>query len=154
MVLAAMDPGVVIPSLRATTRKQAILELSIRLSQQTGLDSRLISDALMAREQHDSTGIGRGVAIPHARIAGLEKSVAAFARLNQPIDFDAIDGQPVDLIFVLLAPDNQRNDHLTDLARITRFLRDPAMGEKLRGAQGHDALMAVLLEAGQGHKAA
>ena len=154
MVLAAMDPGVVIPSLRAATSKQAILELSIRLSQKTGLDSRIISDALMAREQHDSTGIGRGVAIPHARIAGLEKSVAAFARLNQPIDFDAIDGQPVDLIFVLLAPDNQRNDHLTDLARITRFLRDPAMGEKLRGAEGHDALMAVLLEAGQGHKAA
>ena len=154
MVLAAMNSGSIIPSLRATTRKQAILELSTRLSQQTGLDSRVIYDAVMAREQTDGTGIGRGLAIPHARIAGLEKSVVAFASMHQPIDFDAIDGQPVDLIFVLLAPDNQRNDHLTDLSRMTRILRDPTIGEKLRGSQGAYALLAVLMEASQNNKAA
>jgi len=134
------------------SRKQAIQELAIRIGQHAGFDGRIIADIL--NQQGDAGGIGRGVAIANARIPGLVHTMVAFARLHQPIDYDAIDGQPVDLVFVLLAPDNQKNDFLTSLSRLTRFLREPEMPEKLRGAMGQDALQAVLMEIGHSPQAA
>lgn len=150
--ISNLVPAVILPSLRVGSRKQAIQELAIRLGQQAGLDSRAMVDILNLQTDHG--GIGRGLAIPHARIPGLMRTMVGFARLHQPIDFDAIDGQPVDLVFVLVAPDNQKNDFLTSLARLTRFLREPEMPEKLRGAVGPDALQAVLMTIGQSPQAA
>ena len=134
----------VLPALKVQSKKQAIQELSSRAAKVTGLPEREIFDTLQQREQLGSTGIGQGIAIPHGKLANLKKIVGLFARLERPIDFDAIDDQPVDLIFVLLAPEGAGADHLKALALIARFLRDPANAAKLRGCRNLDATYSVL----------
>lgn len=141
-----LKPEGVFASLRVKNKKQALQDLASRAARITGLDERQIFDALLQRERLGSTGVGRGIAIPHARIAGLNRIAAVFAQLDDPIEFDALDGEAVDLVFVLLAPEHAGADHLKALARISRVLRDPHTLEKLRAARDRTQLHSVLTE--------
>ena len=100
-----VTPAGVVPSLKATSKKQALQELSKRAADLSRLDEREIFDALIERERLGTTGVGMGIAIPHSRFAKLDRLVGLFARLDKPISFDSVDEQPVDLIFLLLAPE-------------------------------------------------
>ena len=131
-------------SLKAGSKKQALQELSAIAAEQTAQDERAILDILIARERLGSTGVGAGIAIPHGKIASLSQISAVFARLREPIEFDAVDGRPVDLIFLLLAPDSAGSDHLKALALVSRLLRDERVCTRLRGADSAEALYAVL----------
>lgn len=148
-----LRPEGVFASLRVKNKKQALRELANRAVQITGLDERQIFDTLLQRERLGSTAVGRGIAIPHARMIGLDRIATVFAQLDEPIDFEAPDGEPVDLVFVLLAPEQAGADHLKALARISRVLRDPLTLEKLRAARDRDALYAVLTEPMASHAA-
>jgi PTS system nitrogen regulatory IIA component len=139
-----LAPKAVVSALKASDKKEAIQGLAARLGALINRDPNEIFEVLLQRERLGSTGIGDGVAIPHAKLAKLEKLVGVFARLDKPIDFDALDGEPVDLVFVLLAPEAAGADHLKALARIARLLRDPKVAEKLRAAQDSDQMFAVL----------
>jgi PTS system nitrogen regulatory IIA component len=140
-------PEAVVPNLRATSKKQALQELAKRAANRTGLPERRIFEVLIERERLGTTGVGNGVAIPHGKLAELSRLSALFARLENPVDFDAVDEQPVDLICVLLAPEGAGADHLKALARISRVLRDRSICEKLRGTDSADAIYAILTQA-------
>ncbi len=146
-------PEGVFASLRVKNKKQALQELAGKAARLTSLDERFIFDALLQRERLGSTGVGRGIAIPHARLPGLDKIATVFAQLEDPIDFDCADGEPVDLVFVLLAPEQAGADHLKALARISRVLRDAQTLEKLRAARDRAALYSVLTEPLASHAA-
>jgi PTS system nitrogen regulatory IIA component len=141
-----LAPEGVSANLKATSKKQALQDLARRASEVSELPERAIFDVLMERERLGTTGVGNGIAIPHGKLPNLDRLHGFFARLNQPIDFQAIDERPVDLIFVLLAPETAGADHLKALARISRLLRDQAVCEKLRGTDGAEALYAILIE--------
>jgi nitrogen PTS system EIIA component len=141
-----ISPEAVYPSLKAKTKKQALQDLAQRAAALTRLDARDILDTLLQRERLGSTGVGRGIAIPHGRLPALEKIVTVFARLDEPIDFEALDNEPVDLIFLLLAPEHAGADHLKALARISRLLREPSTIERLRASRDRAALYSVLTE--------
>ena len=141
-----VTPAAVIASLKATSKKQALQELARRASELTGENERAIFDVLLERERLGTTGVGDGVAIPHGKLPNLKKLIGMFARLERPIDFEAIDEQPVDLIFLLLAPGTAGADHLKALARVSRLLRDRQMREKLRGSETPEAIYALLTE--------
>lgn len=141
-----ITPSSVIPNLRATSKKQALQELAKRAAELTGLHERAIFDVLLERERLGTTGVGSGIAIPHGKLAALTRLHGLFARLERPIAFDSIDEQPVDLIFLLLAPESAGADHLKALARVSRLLRDKGVCEKLRGTDKADALYALLTE--------
>jgi len=136
----------VIADLRASSKKQALQELSRVCAKRTGLAERTIFDVLIERERLGTTGVGNGIAIPHGKLNGLDGMYGVFARLERAVDFDAIDDCPVDLIFLLLAPEGAGADHLKALARVSRLLRDAAFCEKLRGSDGADALYALLTQ--------
>jgi len=148
-----LTPDSVIPRLRATSKKQALQELSKRAAEVSGLSERQIFDVLLERERLGTTGVGNGIAIPHGKLPGLSRLYGLFARLEHPVDFDSIDEQPVDLIFLLLAPEAAGADHLKALARVSRLLRDRTICEKLRGADNPDALYALLTERAASHAA-
>jgi PTS system nitrogen regulatory IIA component len=112
----------------------------------TGLPERRIFETLTEREKLGSTGMGQGIAIPHGRVAGVQKMTGLFAQLDHPVDFDAMDDQPVDLVFLLLAPEGAGADHLKALARVSRLLRNQAVCEKLRAAPQAATLYALLTE--------
>ena len=139
-----VTPNAIIPALKVNGKKQAIQELSARAAKLTGQSERLIFETLTQREKLGSTGVGNGIAIPHGKLPKLEKLSGLFARLERPIDFESLDGQPVDLIFLLLAPEGAGADHLKALARVARLLRDPATVARLRESRDADALHAVL----------
>ncbi|MBT3305069.1 MAG: PTS IIA-like nitrogen regulatory protein PtsN [Alphaproteobacteria bacterium] len=139
-------PDGVSADLKATSKKQALQDLARRASEVSGLPERAVFDVLMERERLGTTGVGNGIAIPHGKLPNLDQLHGFFARLNQPIDFQAIDERPVDLIFVLLAPETAGADHLKALARISRLLRDQSVCEKLRGTDSAEALYAILTE--------
>ena len=139
-----ISPDSVFPSLKVKNKKQLLHELSARAANLTGLEERDIFDTLLQRERLGSTGLGQGTAIPHCRIANLKHIVGLFARITEPIDFDSPDGAPVDLVFLLLAPEGAGADHLKALARVARLLRDPEVARKLRNSHDVDALYAVL----------
>ena len=149
-----LAPDSVVAHMKATSKKQALQEMAKRASAATGVDERRIFDVLLERERLGSTGVGLGIAIPHARLGEIDKLFGMFARLETPIDFDAVDDQPVDLIFLLLAPESAGADHLKALARVSRLLRDKASCAKLRGANNADALYAVMVEPSTSHDAA
>ncbi len=132
--------------LNVTSKKQALQDLARRASEVSGLHERAVFDILMERERLGTTGVGNGIAIPHGKLPNLDQLHGFFARLKQPIDFQAIDERPVDLIFVLLAPETAGADHLKALARISRLLRDQSVCEKLRGTDSAEALYAILTE--------
>jgi PTS system nitrogen regulatory IIA component len=141
-----ITPRSVITQLRATTKKQALQELAKRASALTGINERTIYDVLIERERLGSTGIGMGIGIPHGRLPRLDKLYGIFARLDRAVPFEAIDDQPVDLIFLLLAPEAAGADHLKALARVSRLLRDRGICEKLRGTDSADALYSLLAD--------
>lgn len=140
-------PEGIIPSLKVTCKKQALFELAQAASEITGLEPREIYDTLLQRERLGSTGLGRGIAIPHVKFKSLKRVYCLFARLDEPIDFDSQDNQKVDLIFTLLAPEHASGDHLKALARISRLVRDPQTLERLRAAPDLNSLKDVLMTA-------
>ncbi|MCB1510170.1 MAG: PTS IIA-like nitrogen regulatory protein PtsN [Hyphomicrobiaceae bacterium] len=146
-------PEGIIPSLKAKTKKQALQEMSAKAAELTGLPQREIFDTLLQRERLGSTGLGRGIAIPHVKFKTLTQITCLFARLEAPIDFDSLDGEPVDLIFLLLAPEHASGDHLKALARISRLLREPDVSEQLRASSDKKALLAVLSQPATPHAA-
>ena len=148
-----ISPDGVIPSLKAKSKKQVLQELSSKAAAHTGLSERDIFDTLLQRERLGSTGVGQGVAIPHGKLTALEEITGLFVRLDEPIDFDAVDDQPVDLVFLLLAPESAGADHLKALARISRLLREPEAVKKLRSSSDCAALYSVLTDAATSHAA-
>lgn len=143
-----LEPTAVLANLRATSKKQLLQELSKAAATVFESDSRQIFDILVERERLGSTGVGSGLAIPHGKLPQLSNLRGMFARLEKPVDFDAIDDQPVDLVFLLLAPEGAGADHLKALARVSRIMRDRAFCDKLRGSDSPDAIYALLIEAG------
>ena len=140
-------------NLRATSKKQALQDLARRAADVTGEPERAIFEVLIERERLGTTGVGNGIAIPHGKLPGLDRLYGLFARLETPIDFDAIDEQPVDLICLLLAPESAGADHLKALARVSRLLRDRSICEKLRGSDSAEAVYALLTESAASHAA-
>jgi PTS system nitrogen regulatory IIA component len=145
-IIDLVTPSAVIPSLKASSKKQALQELARKASEIAGEHERAIFDVLLERERLGTTGVGDGVAIPHGKLPNLKRLIGVFARLERPIDFESIDEQPVDLIFLLLAPGSAGADHLKALARVSRLLRDRATREKLRGSDTAEAIFALLTE--------
>jgi len=141
-----LTPDSVINGLRVTSKKQVLQDLSERSAALTGLAGREVLDTMLARERLGTTGVGQGIAIPHGRMESLDRIYGLFARLSTPVDFESLDEQPVDLIFMLLAPDGAGADHLKALAKISRLLRDKSICTKLRGCDSSDALYALLTE--------
>jgi PTS system nitrogen regulatory IIA component len=141
-----VGPDAVLPALKASSKKQVIQALAEKAAAMTGREEREIFETLVEREKLGSTAVGGGIAIPHGKLPDLDRIVGLFARLSKPIDFEAPDEQPVDLIFLLLAPKGAGADHLKALARIARFLRAPRVVGKLRACADKAALHAVLSE--------
>jgi PTS system nitrogen regulatory IIA component len=146
-------PRGVIAQLRVSNKKQALQEIARRAAALSGIAERRLYDVLAERERLGSTGIGRGIAIPHGKLAELSRLYGLFARLDRPIPFEAIDDQPVDLVFVLFAPEAAGAEHLRALARVSRLLRDTAICQKLRGSDNADALYALLTDRTETHAA-
>jgi len=137
-------PNAILASLKANNKKQVLQELAARAAELTGQNERAILEILLQREKLGSTAVGNGVAIPHGKMPKLGRLFGLFALLARPVDFEALDGQPVDLVFLLLAPEPAGADHLKALARVARLLRDPEVARKLRESSDADALYAVL----------
>ena len=141
-----ITPQSVIASFRVSNKKQALQELAKKAASLVGQPEKLVYDVLSERERLGTTGVGLGIAIPHGKLPGLERMTGLFARLDKPVDFEAIDNQPVDLVFLMLAPEDAGADHLKALARVSRLLRDRAVCAKLRGTDDADALYALLTD--------
>src|SRR5215475_5744023 len=137
-------PNAIIPALKVNGKKQTLQELAARAAELSGQNERTIFEILIQREKLGSTGVGNGIAIPHGKLSKLTKLFGLFARLDRPIDFESLDGQPVDLVFLLLAPEGAGADHLKALARVARLLRDPDTAKKLRESRDAEAIYAVL----------
>ncbi|MBI4183482.1 MAG: PTS IIA-like nitrogen regulatory protein PtsN [Proteobacteria bacterium] len=139
-----LSPEGIVANLRATSKKQALQDLARRAAELTGQSERAIFEVLLERERLGTTGIGNGIAIPHGKLPGLTRIYGIFARAERPIAFEAIDDRPVDLIFLLLAPETAGADHLKALAQVSRLLRDRAMCERLRKTADAAALYRLL----------
>ena len=140
-------PGSVVATLAATSKKELFQQFGALAAYCWALDPRAVADGLGEREKLGSTGFGAGVAIPHARLPGLRHVVGMFARLAQPIEFQAVDDLPVDLVFAMLSPPEAGAEHLKVLAMVSRRLRDPGFTAKLRGAGSPDAIFALFTQA-------
>ena len=123
----------VMPAVKANSKKQLLQLMSERAARLNGLAERDIFDTILQRERLGSTGVGGGIAIPHGKLPGIDKITGVFARLETPVDFEALDDQPVDLVFLLLAPEGAGADHLKALSRIARVLRNAETVSKIRG---------------------
>jgi PTS system nitrogen regulatory IIA component len=150
-----IDSRAVLANVKAQNKKQLLQELAQTMAGLVAMDQRIIFETLLTREKLGSTGIGQGLAIPHGKMAGLTRVYGLFAKLAQPILYDSVDGEPVDLVFVLLAPDHAGADALKALARISRLLREKDTIAKLRGTDTPEGLYAILTEpqAGMGAQA-
>src|SRR3989449_6284299 len=137
-------PNAIIPALKVNGKKQALQELAAKAAELSGQNERAIFEILLQREKLGSTGVGNGIAIPHGKLPKLSNLFGLFARLERPVDFEALDGQPVDLVFLLLAPEGAGADHLKALARIARLLRDQDVAKKLRASRDAQAIYSVL----------
>lgn len=139
-----LQQNAIIPALKANSKKQLLQELAAKASKITGLAEREIFDVILQRERLGSTGVGNGIAIPHGKLSSINNIVGIFARLETPVDFEALDDQPVDLVFLLLAPEGAGADHLKALSRIARVLRDADLVAKLRATDSASAIYAFL----------
>jgi PTS system nitrogen regulatory IIA component len=148
-----ITPEAILPSLKANSKKQVLQAIAEKAAAMTGVEERDIFDTLNKREKLGSTGVGGGIAIPHGKLAKLDHIFGMFARLPKPIDFEALDETPVDLIFLLLAPESAGADHLKALARVARLFREPGIAGKLRASSDASALYAVLTESTADHAA-
>jgi PTS system nitrogen regulatory IIA component len=145
-LLDFLDPRAVLPALRVNGKKQALQELASHAARLTGVPDAAIFEALLQRERLGSTGIGEGLAIPHGKLPGLTRIFGLVARLEKPVDFEALDAQPVDVLFLLLAPEGAGADHLKALARVARVLREPGLIERVRVTRDASALYAIMTE--------
>lgn len=136
----------IIANLRATSKKQALQEMARRAAKLTGQSGRQVFEVLLERERLGTTGVGNGIAIPHGKLPNIDRLYGVFARLGRPINFESIDDQPVDLIFLLLAPESAGTDHLKALARVSRLLRDKVKCDKLRNSDRAEVIYAILIE--------
>ncbi|MGO4438654.1 PTS IIA-like nitrogen regulatory protein PtsN [Rhizobium sp. RAF56] len=141
-----LQQDAIIPALRVNSKKQLLQELAAKASKLTGLPEREVFDVILQRERLGSTGVGNGIAIPHGKLDSVKSIIGIFARLDQPVDFEALDDQPVDLVFLLLAPEGAGADHLKALSRIARVLRDQDLVAKLRATDSSSAIYAFLHE--------
>jgi len=141
-----LDRAAIAPRASAPTKRQALALVSEVAARGFGLDAGVLLEALAEREQAGSTGVGYGVAVPHARVEGLDRIRGVFVRLDQPVAFDSIDDQPVDLVFALFAPAKAGAEHLRALARVSRLLRQGELREQLRQARTADAIHALLVQ--------
>jgi PTS system nitrogen regulatory IIA component len=139
-----IPPGGVAADLAATTRKQALNALAELAQRSLGVPARPVLDAVIEREKLGSTGVGHGVAIPHARTELVNQVCGVFARLKQPVDFDAVDGRPADLVFLLLAPEDAGAEHLKALAQVSRLFRREDIRRSLRAAPDAQAMTVIL----------
>ena len=149
-----ITPDAVVAHLKVSNKKAALQGLAAKAATLIDIPEKRIFETLSEREKLGSTGMGQGVAIPHGRFAGLDRMFGLFARLDTPIEFEAMDDQPVDLMFMLMAPEGAGADHLKALARVSRLLRNQAICEKLRAAQQPAALYALLTEPSASSQAA
>jgi nitrogen PTS system EIIA component len=145
-LLDFLDPQAVLPALRVNGKKQALQELATHAARLTGLDQTAVFEALLQRERLGSTGIGEGIAIPHGKLPGLTHIFGLMARMEKPIEFEALDGQRVDILFLLLAPEGAGADHLKALSRVARVLREPGLIERVRATRDAAALYAIMTE--------
>jgi PTS system nitrogen regulatory IIA component len=145
--------GVVLDLKSCSSKRQVLTELARQAAATLGLDEQRLLEALLERERLGTTGIGHGIAIPHARLSELDRLVGVFARLDQPVDFEALDDQPSDLVFLLLAPDTADAESLKALARIARLLRDPAIQRQLREERDRDSAYRLLTQKPECHAA-
>ncbi len=143
----------ILPALKANSKKQLLQLLAERAATITGISEREIFDTILQRERLGSTGVGNGIAIPHGKLAGVKQITGVFARLETPVDFEALDDQPVDLVFLLLAPEGAGADHLKALSRIARVLRDPETVNKVRGTRDANAIHVLLGSSPASHAA-
>ncbi len=141
-----LDRAAISPRVSATTKRQALSVIAEIAARSFALKAPAVFDALMEREAAGSTGVGLGVAVPHARLAGLTRIRGVFLRLDQPVEFQAVDDMPVDLLFALLAPPEASGEHLRALARVSRVLRQADLREQLRQARSPDAIHALLVQ--------
>ena len=146
MLSDLLAPDAVLPTLKVNSKKQAIQELAAKAAELAALPERQIFETLLQRERLGSTGVGNGIAIPHGKLPKIGRLFGLFARIERPIDFDALDSEPVDLVFLLLAPEAAGADHLKALARVARVLRDPQTAAKLRATRDAAALHALLTQ--------
>ena len=144
LITDIVAPNAIIPALKVNNKKQVIQELAARAAELTGQNERAVLEVLQQRERLGSTAVGNGIAIPHGKLPKLGRLFGLFARLERPIDFEAMDNEKVDLVFLLLAPESAGADHLKALARVARLLRDPEVARKLRASSDADAIYAVL----------
>ncbi len=148
-----IEPKDVLASLRASSKRQLLQDLAETAELKTGISARQIFETLLQRERLGSTGVGNGIAIPHGKLPGLKRITGLFARLDTPIDYDALDDQPVDIVFLLLAPEGAGADHLKALARIARVMREGETVEKLRESKDGPAMYALLTASPASHAA-
>lgn len=139
-----LQQDAIIPALKVNSKKQLLQELAAKASKITGVPEREVFDVILQRERLGSTGVGHGIAIPHGKLASIDRIVGVFARLENAVDFEALDDQPVDLVFLLLAPEGAGADHLKALSRIARVLRDPELVAKLRATESDTAIYTFL----------
>ena len=142
-----LDFDAIKPAMPSANKRGLLQHLAQLSGQRTGLDSNEILSSLVERERLGSTGFGHGVAIPHGKVEGLKQIYCLFARLPEAIDYQAIDGERVDLVFLLLSPPDAGSEHLKALAAVSRVVRHVPTLEKMRGARSRDALAAVLIGA-------
>jgi len=148
-----IEVSAVMPALKANSKKQLLQLLAEKAAAVTGLPEREIFDTILQRERLGSTGVGNGIAIPHGKLAGISRITGIFARLDTPIDFEALDDEPVDLVFLLLAPEGAGADHLKALSRIARVLRDGDTVAKIRGTHDAAAIHTFLAQTPASHAA-
>ena len=148
MPLDFINQDAIIPALRGHSKKQILQELSERAARLSGLDEREIFEAVVRREKLGSTGVGNGIAIPHGKMRNLDRMVGVFGRAPKPVAFEALDDEPVDLFFLLLAPEEAGADHLKALSRVARMLRKPDTVAALRGADDRQGIYGLMLSGG------
>ncbi|WP_375611353.1 MULTISPECIES: PTS IIA-like nitrogen regulatory protein PtsN [unclassified Bartonella] len=146
-------PEAIIPALKANSKKQVLQILAEKASKLTGLSEHVIFDVVLQREKLGSTGLGGGIAIPHGKLPDINRIIGIFARLESPVDFEALDDEPIDLVFLLLAPENAGADHLKALSQIARVLRHTDVVQKLRSTHNANALYALLIQTSESNAA-
>lgn len=139
-----LNVGGALGVIRASSKKQLLTTLSEEIGARLNIDERIVFDALLQRERLGSTGVGFGIAIPHAKLPEVQQIAGFFARVDKPVDFEAHDDEPVDLVFALIAPEGAGADHLKALARVARHLRDARVAAKLRGTEDASGQYAIL----------
>ena len=144
-----LDLRAISPRVGGSSKRQVLSVIADIAARSFGLPSDQVLDALLEREAAGSTGVVHGVAVPHARLEGIERMRAVFVRLEQPVAFEAVDDQPVDLLFALFAPKGSSSEHLRALARVSRLLRQPEIREQLRQAKTAEAIHLLLVQEAQ-----